>query len=319
MNFGDKLKALRMQKGLSQQELAKTFNVANSTVGMWEQGRRIPDDKMLIKIAEYFNVSTDFLLGHIQIRFPKSCGSFTVVELIRSALNKKGVDEYDFCLKLKIPIDSLHKWRTGESYSFFDLLPQIAKYLNVSVTDLLGRETDFKGRPLSNPEVYREYIENEKQLAKNAQDIMKGIGKDGLLSDAIPVKQLHRIPIVGTVAAGAPILAEENIEGYDVADIAHPEQYFFLRVKGDSMINAGIKPGDLVLVHRQDYAENGQIVVCIVNGYEATLKRFKLAKDRVVLMPENPEYEPYVLSCEDFENGSAAILGVAVEVKTKLI
>lgn len=137
--------------------------------------------------------------------------------------------------------------------------------------------------------------------------------------DAIPVKQLYRIPIVGTVAAGAPILAEENIEGYDVADIAHPEQYFFLRVKGDSMINAGIKPGDLVLVHRQDYAENGQIVVCIVNGYEATLKRFKLAKDRVVLMPENPAYEPYVLSCEDFENGSAAILGVAVEVKTKLI
>lgn len=140
-----------------------------------------------------------------------------------------------------------------------------------------------------------------------------------LPADAIPVKRFHRIPIVGTVSAGMPILADENIEGYDVADIDHPEEHFFLRVKGDSMINARIHSGDLVLVHRQNYAENGQIVVCIVNGNEATLKRFKQVKDRVILMPENPEYEPYVLSCEDFENSSAVIIGVAVEVKMKLM
>jgi repressor LexA len=101
------------------------------------------------------------------------------------------------------------------------------------------------------------------------------------------------IPIVGQVAAGAPVLAEENVEDYvEVpAQAGGDEAEFMLRVKGDSMIDAGILEGDLVVVRRQDTAEDGDVVVALV-GEEATVKRFFREKDHVRLQPENPTMEP---------------------------
>ncbi len=126
------------------------------------------------------------------------------------------------------------------------------------------------------------------------------------------------LPIVGTIAAGMPVLAVENIIGYDFADVPENADYFFLKVKGDSMINARIFDGDLVLIRSQSTADNGQIVVCLVNGEEATLKRFYQRGNTVVLQPENPDYQPILVSAADFDSGYARILGVAKEVKHKL-
>lgn len=126
------------------------------------------------------------------------------------------------------------------------------------------------------------------------------------------------IPIVGTIAAGSPIVAEENIEGYAFADIGDSENYFFLRVKGDSMIGAGIRSGALVLIKKQHYAANNQIVACLVGSDSATLKRYFQNGKNVTLMPENPAYQPICLPTADFENGSAIILGVARRVVTDL-
>ena len=137
-------------------------------------------------------------------------------------------------------------------------------------------------------------------------------------SNILPVPDMKRIPVYGTIPAGTPALAIEHIEGYDFADVSNAEDYFFLRVKGDSMINANIFDGSLVLIHRQSCADNGQIVACLVNGDEATLKRFKQQNSTIVLIPENPAYEPRILSTKDFDDGYAMILGVAIEVKTKL-
>lgn len=137
-------------------------------------------------------------------------------------------------------------------------------------------------------------------------------------SSIIPYTQGRKIPIIGSIPAGVPVLAEENIEGYDYADVPETGEYFFLRVKGDSMINANIFDGSLVLVKSQPCAENGQIVVCLINGDEATLKRYYQQKDMVILKPENPDYQPIIVSCNEFENGYARILGIAVEVKIKL-
>ncbi len=102
-----------------------------------------------------------------------------------------------------------------------------------------------------------------------------------------------RVPLVGQVAAGAPVLAEENIEDYvEVAALAGGDQAtFLLRVKGDSMKNAGILEGDLVVVQRQDTADDGDIVVALV-GEEATVKTFYREDDHVRLQPENPDHEP---------------------------
>lgn len=106
------------------------------------------------------------------------------------------------------------------------------------------------------------------------------------------------VPVVGRVAAGMPITAEENIE----STFPVPKQYasdncYMLRVKGESMINAGIMDGDLILVQSQDTATNGDIVVATIDGfeYEATVKTFYKEKDHVRLQPENDTMSPILV------------------------
>ena len=102
-------------------------------------------------------------------------------------------------------------------------------------------------------------------------------------------QRADRIPVVGVVTAGVPILATENIEGYIPWD--GESGCFVLRVRGDSMIGAGILDGDKVVVRPQPDAENGQIVVALLDD-SATVKRLKKTGCDVWLMPENPSYEP---------------------------
>ncbi|MDQ7053504.1 MAG: transcriptional repressor LexA [candidate division KSB1 bacterium] len=104
---------------------------------------------------------------------------------------------------------------------------------------------------------------------------------------------LHSVPLVGSVAAGSPILAEENIERYVPVPnylTQNGGDYFALRVKGDSMIEAGILDGDLVIVRSTPYAENGDIVVAL-SGEEATVKRLLIQGSQKFLKPENEMYE----------------------------
>jgi repressor LexA len=105
--------------------------------------------------------------------------------------------------------------------------------------------------------------------------------------------QPNGLPLVGHVAAGQPVLAEENIEDYvDVPGVAGGEDgEYLLRVRGDSMKNAGIIEGDFVVVRAQETAQDGDIVVALV-GEEATVKRFFRENDHVRLQPENPAMEP---------------------------
>ena len=118
-----------------------------------------------------------------------------------------------------------------------------------------------------------------------------------LVQDAAADQQRRNaisVPVVGNVAAGAPILAEQNIEDHVLLspDIAQ-EGFFLLKVRGDSMINAGILDGDMVLVRPQQEAPVGTIVVALVDG-EATVKRFERGNGHVRLVAENPAYEPIV-------------------------
>jgi repressor LexA len=104
------------------------------------------------------------------------------------------------------------------------------------------------------------------------------------------------VPIIGNVAAGAPILAEQNIEDHLLLspELAQ-DGYFLLKVRGDSMVNAGILDGDMVLVRPQQEASNGSVVVALVDG-DATVKRFERGNGHVKLIAENPAYEPIVTS-----------------------
>lgn len=105
------------------------------------------------------------------------------------------------------------------------------------------------------------------------------------------------VPIVGRVKAGQPSLAIEDIEGYCNLDMSwvHDKGCFFLRVEGDSMIDAHILDGDLVLIRPQQTAENGEIVVAMIDG-EATLKRFYRDDNHIRLQPENKTMEPIIIT-----------------------
>ena len=144
----------------------------------------------------------------------------------------------------------------------------------------------------------------------------KNLEKTVDLSKARPMTGY--LPIYGVIAAGEPQFADENIIDYVLTDVKRPENYFGLKVKGDSMINAGITDGAYVIFEKSSDAEDNDIVACRVNGDEATLKRFRRHADSVLLMPENPKYSPIIVSASEFENGYAQIIGIAREIRFKI-
>lgn len=117
----------------------------------------------------------------------------------------------------------------------------------------------------------------------------------------------NQVPVLGNVAAGPPILAQECIEDYLTFDTQGLSgEHFALRVRGESMLNAGILPGDLVVVHRQSEARNGEIVVALFED-EATVKTLQCRDGHIWLLPENPDYEP-------IDGTHAEIIGKVVAV-----
>ena len=159
------------------------------------------------------------------------------------------------------------------------------------------------------PPTVREIGDHFEITVKGAYDHLKAIEKKGFIrteqnkSRAIviiedeeqePARSL-RVPLLGNIAAGAPLLAEENIEEY----LSFPEdmfskgEYFALHVRGDSMIDGGIFNGDIAIIKKQDTARNGEVVAALIEN-EATLKTFMMDKGRIQLVAQNPAYEPII-------------------------
>ena len=208
----------------------------------------------------------------------------TIGERIKAIRLSKGITQTELANAAKISKQNLYKYETGVITNIpSDKIETIAKCLDVSPAKIMGWENS------------QEYIP----------------------SDAIPFTPSYKAPIVGSIPAGYPALAFEDIEGYADIPYSDEENYFFLRVKGDSM-ETKIHTGDLVLIRKQTCANDGQIVAARVNGDEATLKRYKQQGDTVLLLPENPSYEPYIIPVSDFDTGYASIIGVALEVRHTL-
>jgi repressor LexA len=146
-----------------------------------------------------------------------------------------------------------------------------------------------------------------KRIGKRAIEIVSPTGRSGL-------PEATEIPVLGRIRAGAPVLAEENIEGFLAVanEIARGKETFALKVKGDSMIEDGIFDGDYVIIRRQETADNGDIVCALIEN-EATLKRFHQKGSVVVLKPANKNYAPITVSKGEFR-----ILGKASGVIRKL-
>lgn len=140
------------------------------------------------------------------------------------------------------------------------------------------------------------------------------IDDNQLPSNAIPIdlQSQHRIPILGRIAAGMPLYAEQNIEGYTLTDLNGGAEYFALRVSGDSMNAARIEDGDVIIVRRQDEVENGELAVVMVGDDDATVKRFYATNDTVTLMPQsrNPEHQPQIY---DLKKTKIRVLGLVIK------
>lgn len=195
---------------------------------------------------------------------------------LRNLMQKFGKSRNQVCDDLGFKYTTFTDWYNGNKYPRIDKIEMLADYFNVLKSDLIERTP----------------------------------------TNAVPIdfSHLKRIPILGRIAAGKPIYAEENIEGYTYTDLNGGHEYFGLRVRGDSMDAAGIKDGYVVIVRRQDIVDNGQIAVCLIDGEEATLKRFSRAGDVVTLMPQstNPVHQALVF---DIRRTHVDILGLVVKVE----
>ena len=209
--FGERLKKLRKSANITQEQLASAIGVERSSVGKYEgKSKVVPSDDIKTKIADYFNVSVDYLLG-----------------------------------------------RTDDPGAFKAPTAPAA------------------------PKPYR------------------------------------RIPVLGSIPAGVPIEAVEDIEDWE--DL--PEsmfkggaEYFALKVKGDSMFPK-YEDGDVLILRRQDSCESGQDCAVMVNGDEASFKRVRLSESGITLQPINPKYDPLFFTNQEVINLPVRILGVVVELR----
>ncbi len=199
-------------------------------------------------------------------------------------LKMHGTSVYRVAKATGIPNSTFTDWKNGRSYPKADKLIKIADHFGLSLDGLLGREL------------------------RNSSDVA------GYMS----VKARKMVPVIGEIRAGSPIITDETLLGHEFADVSNADDYFYLKIRGDSMKDCGIIDGCLVLFHKQSYAQSGDIVACLVDGNCATIKRFDQQGKAVYLRPENKDYSPLRLSTDDFESGSARILGVASEVKIML-
>lgn len=178
------------------------------------------------------------------------------------------------------------------------------------ILEYIKKEVDQKGYPpsvreigeavgLSSSSSVHAQLEKLEQLGYLRRDPTKPRAIEVLGSiyarEDLTSKELVNVPVIGTVTAGEPILAEQNIQDYFPLprDFTSTADVFMLRVRGDSMINAGIHDGDLVVVNQDPAADNGDIVVALL-GEEATVKRFFKELQHIRLQPENEKYEPII-------------------------
>jgi repressor LexA len=185
------------------------------------------------------------------------------------------------------------------------------------VLNLIRRYIEETGYPPTRADIAAEL---GFKSANAAEEHLKALARKGAIemiagtSRGIRLPEAAGIPVVGQVAAGNPILAEENIEDYyDVpVSLFHPPADYFLRVKGMSMKDIGIMEDDLLAVHKTSQANNGEVVVARIDD-EVTVKRFKRTRSRyqVELLPENEDFDPIIV---DLREQDFAIEGLSVGV-----
>ena len=194
------------------------------------------------------------------------------------------------------------------------VIEAIANTLSVNPDWLIGKTDDpvDYDDPLLVASIPLSYMEACDNDVRKAMKMMNAVDSDQNAWNPPPYNPTHRIPILGRISAGLPLYAEQHIEGYTYTELNHGGEYFALRVAGDSMTAARINEGDILIVRRQDIVENGEIAVVLVDGDDATVKRFYRDGDTVTLSPQsyNPAHD---LQIYNIKKTAVKILGRVVQ------
>ena len=193
-----------------------------------------------------------------------------MAENIKYYMEKKNKTRNEICDDLGIKYTTFSDWVNGKKYPRIDKIEMLANYFGIEKSDLVEK-------------------------------------RNTIPADAIPYEPVPTvlIPLVGAVNCGSPIFAEDNIEDHiptPAADVLTGETYFWLKAKGDSMINVGIHDGDFLFIRQQSDVDSGDIAVVAINRDDATLKRVIKNEISLVLQPENPAYETKIYVGSEVDN-----------------
>lgn len=281
-----RLKELRVARGMSQRELAELAGITQRAISSYESGERRPTGETLLRIAQIFGVSPEYLMGWSDDPEPSNQGTdgaAAVSERVRLAISASGLSLVETAERAKLPYVTVKNIVEGRAIPSLDTIRSLAMALGVSTDYLLGL-TALRGPAKKEGGASASSQPDELRMPAHS------------LSEATPWRRvsLRMLPVLGAVAAGHPLLAEENIIDYlAVPDELADQADFVLRVTGDSMVGAGIYDGDYVLMKKVDGSEikSGDIVAALVNG-ESTLKFLQYRDGKWYLEPANPNYPP---------------------------
>lgn len=190
----------------------------------------------------------------------------SISKRIKARRQELGISVEELAIRIGKNKATIYRYENGDIGKVpYDVLEPLSEALDVSIGYLVGSDDTTEERPLP--------------------------------SNLIPITKVNRIPVVGTIAAGKPITAEENIEAYIMLDQEYKAD-FALRIKGDSMIDAGINDGDLALIIKDRPIDNGDIYAVLIDG-DATLKKVYKNDDYLTLQPCNSKYQPIMVKEED--------------------
>lgn len=214
-------------------------------------------------------------------------------------LKEKGISAYRLAQETGISTATLTSWKKGKYTPKPEKLQVIADYFNVSLDYLRGK-TEYR---------------TQQEMLQHFDDITD---IPALRSEIFRLERGMQIPVLGEVAAGQPIFAEEKYIGYeDISEkMAKSGTFFGLRIKGDSM-SPRISEGDTVIVRQQEDAESGDVVIVLINGETATCKRLMKYAEGITLLSFNPIYEPMTFSNKEILEKPVKIIGKVVENRQK--
>ncbi|MEH7093979.1 transcriptional repressor LexA [Neobacillus vireti] len=312
--FGDYLRKLRNEKGLSIRQLEKLSGVSNAYISQMETGKRgIPTPDVLKKIQEPLGVEYDELMQKAGYITPET----------RSLLLPETIETLESYEELNELIDNAAEIFFGSvedddgmlKHTFRQILLNEDQNLSEEQLDELVHDPDIKDKLFSHltvdekiyflNSIIKDFVERNIDPSKVLKSTEQKISEN-----KVPILT---VPVLGYIAAGQPILAQEHIEDWiEIPNMWNlkTSEVLVLKVKGDSMIGSRIYEGDKVVVKIQPDVENGEIAVVNINGDEATLKKVKKTESgQVILWPDNPKYEPTFVN-----NENARIIGKVIQV-----